>query len=270
MEVQAFRSKTVVLAIKVNGSRHKILQILWGNDGSLYVTFPYFDHSEGILAIVTFPPTQAVSSLSLEEAGKVSSHLVKYAHHQSGQAHFSQDGKIKTEIKKPSVALAKQQGHIFTVLVKGMKSFKTAHEHKDSGTSPKRTTINFEIPQAGADSFRIVGRWYWIEDLEAEPRPPVVGPIIRTRRRQDGVEQDAFIVASPNQDTRHVLLLTCEVDERITDEPKALAFYGGFDPPDVVNDYTKPSKFLAFIYPVTDAETLRARIGSVDFSRPSG
>jgi hypothetical protein len=89
----------------------------------------------------------------------------------------------------------------------------------------------------------------------AEPRPPVVGPIVRTRRRQDGVEQNAFIVASPPVNTEHVLLLTCEIDDCISQEPKALALYGGFDPPAVVLDYTKPSRFLAFMYPVSDADT---------------
>jgi hypothetical protein len=64
--------------------------------------------------------------------------------------------------------------------------------------------------------------------------------------------------------------LTCEIDDRISLEPKALAFYGGFDPPDVIHDYARPSRFLAFIYPVADAETLRAQIGSVDFDRSPG
>jgi hypothetical protein len=270
MRVDAFRSEIVVLSIKANGSRHKILQLLFGSDGSLYVTFPYFKHSEGILAVATIPAGVSRTDINLAHAGKVSSHRVKYSHHPRGQAHFSQSGKVKTEIKRQSVALAEQEGHIFTVLLKRLRCFERTNEKSDAASTPKRTTLTFEIPER-ADSFRVVGRWYWIEDLVAEPRPRVVGPIVSTKR-PDGTVQNAFIVANPASRAEHVLLLTCEVDHAISADPEFLGFYGGFDPPSAILDTTKPTSFLAFIYPATDFVALKNRIGSIDLTpgKPPG
>lgn len=106
MDVQAFRSKQTVVTIKADGHRHKIIQVLFSKDGSLYVTFPYFKHAEGLLAVVTVTrPPGTTSEINLADTGKVASHLVKYSHHPDGRAHFSQDGKVRTEIRRQAVAL---------------------------------------------------------------------------------------------------------------------------------------------------------------------
>jgi hypothetical protein len=265
MEVQAFRSKSIVLTIKADGSRHKIIHVMFGRDGTLYVSFPYFKHPTGILAVATMRHGVSTSDINLAGAGKVSSHLVKYSHHPDGRAHFSQDGKVKTEIKKQSVSLKSQQGHIFTVLVQGLSSFDLAQDN-ETGTSPKRTTLTFDVPDANPRAFRIVGRWYYVEDLHADPRPPTVGPIVVTKR-SDGKMQPAFIIANPHPGTQHVLLLTCEPEKAISNDPNVLAFYGGFDPPSVVFDSAQPTSFLAFIYPAHDFQPLKASIGSIDFTR---
>ena len=89
--VDAFRAERIVCVIKTNNKRYKAFQIAWGGDGSLYVTFPYFPHREGILTSFMLPGDgRQHTVLNLEEGGKVASHLVKYSHHPSGQANFSQ------------------------------------------------------------------------------------------------------------------------------------------------------------------------------------
>ena len=42
-------------------------------------------------------------------------------------------------------------------------------------------------------------------------------------------------------------------------------FYGGFDPAEIMTDPTKEAGFLAFLYPLSEAEKIRERLGSVDY-----
>jgi len=42
-------------------------------------------------------------------------------------------------------------------------------------------------------------------------------------------------------------------------------FYGGFDAPEIMMEPTKEAGFLAFIYPVSEAEKVKERLGSVDY-----
>jgi hypothetical protein len=69
--VNAFRSSTIVATVKRGANRHKVLQVVFGNDGSLYVSFPYFTHRTGLLSVVTFPATGRAESSSTSnwEAG---------------------------------------------------------------------------------------------------------------------------------------------------------------------------------------------------------
>ena len=69
---------------------------------------------------------------------RITSHLVKYSHHVDGRAHFSQGGKILTAIKRQSMALDKQYGHIFSLLVQGLNAVDPA---KDELQSTKRAVI---------------------------------------------------------------------------------------------------------------------------------
>ena len=112
--VDAFRAERIVCVLKTSDKRYKAFQIAWGRDGSLYVTFPYFPHREGILTSFTLPGNgRRETVLNLEEGGKVASHDVKYSHHPSGQANFSKTGKVITEIKRQAVPLTQHNGPHF-------------------------------------------------------------------------------------------------------------------------------------------------------------
>jgi hypothetical protein len=268
MEVKAFQSKQVVVTVNADRHRHKIFQILFGKDGSLYVSFPYFAHANGLLAEVkvTGPPG-ATSNVDLSNTGKVASHLVKYSHHPDGRAHFSQDGKVKTVIKRQSVPLREQQGHIFTLLIQGLRAFESVPLNKENKATPKRTTLTFDVTDRFPKAMRIIGRWYWLEDLEARPRPKELGPIVLTVD-PDGVWRNSFIVANPD-DPKHVLLLTCTPQDVISQNHDLMMFYGGFDPPAVIFNPKKPASFLAFSYPADDFENLKKRLGSIDYIPPT-
>ena len=207
MEVKAFLSEHIVVTVHADGHRHKIFQLLFGKDGSMYVTFPYFQHSKGILAEVTVDgPPGTTAQVDLARTGKVASHLVKYSHHPDGEAHFSQHGKILTVIRRRSVPLIEQDGHIFTVLIQGLRAFDSVGNTTEHKVSSKRTTLTFAVKDKFPRAIRFIGRWYWTEDLPIEPRPPVIGPQIQAVE-SDGITHNALMVGNPH-DKKHVLLLS--------------------------------------------------------------
>jgi len=265
MEVKGFLSERVVVTITADRHRHKICQIVFGKDGSLYVTFPYFKHTEGLLAEATVNgPPGAQTLIDLTKKGKVASHLVKYSHHKSGEALFSQAGRVKTVIRRQSVPLAEQQGHIFTLIVQGLRAFDSLGAAKENTASSKRTTLTFEIKDRFPKAVRIIGRWYWIEDLPVDPRPPLFGPQIQAVD-PDGVMHNAFIVGNPH-DKKHVLVLTCIPQDSISPAHDLMMFVGGFDSPSRVTRSNRPTRFLTFLYPADDYEELKQRLGTIDYT----
>jgi len=265
MEVKAIQAQRVIVTVRADGHRHKIFQILFGRDGSLYANFPYFSHSEGVLAEIKITGGPGSSSdVDLKSGGKVASHLVKYSHHPNGRAHFSQHGRINTEIGRQSVPLRDQHGHIFTLLFQGLRSFESLSNGKEKSASSSRTTITFDIPDRHPRAFRIVGRWYWIEDLDPRTdRPATIGPIVPLRDEGD-IVRNAFVLAN-SDDPKHVLLLTCTPQESVSASCTFMMFYGGFDPAPKILKSKKPTRCLAFLYPADDFQALKQQIGTVDF-----
>jgi hypothetical protein len=244
MEVKGILSERGVVTVTADGHRHKVTQIVFAKDGSFYVTFPYFKHTEGLLAEVTVEgPPGAQTVIDLADKGKVASHFVKYSHHADGEAHFSPHGKVKTVVRRQSVPLADQQGHIFTLIVQGLRAFESVSTTKENAMSAKRTTLTFAIKDPFPRAVRIIRRWYWIEDLPVEPRPPVIGPQIQAID-PDGIVHNAFIIGSPH-DKKHVLVLTCIPQDSISPAHDLMMFVGGFDPSSTITKSKRPTRFLA-------------------------
>jgi hypothetical protein len=226
LKLEAFRSESIIVTVQVGSKRHKLFQILVGRDESLFVSFPYFRHRTGILAAATIPANgQTSSQVNLQVGGKIASHRVKYSHHPDGRAHFSQDGRVRTEIRRQSVALDEQWGHIFTVLVQGIEGFDAAHAVKDTGSSSKRTALTFQLPEESiTGTIKLVGRWFDISVLRlGGQRKPVIGPLL-TAQDPEGKQQNGFLVASPYDNARHVLFITCESIPRVSSESETLLF----------------------------------------------
>lgn len=266
VKVEAFRSERIIVAIQAGATRHKVFQVFFGRDGSLFVTFPYFRHRAGILAAATIPGNgQTKSEVNLQIGGKIASHLVKYSHHPDGSAHFSQDGKVRTEIKRQSSALDEQWGHIFSVAIQGPQGFARADDGKSVGSPEKRTTLTFQVEGATETaSIKFVGRWFDIFKLPLGGQiQRVVGPVLPSQDA-GGKQQSGLLVASPYKDARHVLLITCEAIPRLSPEPELMLFYGGFDAREIMDDTTKEAGFLAFLYPASNAEDLKKAIGTID------
>src|SRR5262249_34858572 len=140
-------------------------------DGSLIVSFPYGRHSEGLLSICNIPAGQATAQVSLVQQGKCTSHKVKYTHHPDGQAHFSQDGKIFTAVRRQSVPLNSIEGHVFTVQAAGLHEYQSATRSKDVARStPNRANLPFPLGSELPQAIKIVGRLYHARTLEARIR----------------------------------------------------------------------------------------------------
>jgi hypothetical protein len=125
------------------GLRVKALQIVFGADGSLFITFPYVRHRTGILSSSLIPATGTrESKVNPEDGGKVTSHLVKTFTSRGRPCAFFPDRKIATAIKRQSIALDKQHGHMFSLLIQGLNAFDAAHPSKDSITSTERAIVD--------------------------------------------------------------------------------------------------------------------------------
>jgi hypothetical protein len=212
VELQAFRSDRVIFTVQNGSETFKVLQIVFPPDGSIFANFPYFRHRTGILASACLPQGNYPIDINLELAGKVASHLVKYSHHPDGRVHFSQDGKVLTQIKRQGVALEKQTGHLFSVMIQGVEGFDKAVLMKDKAPpSPKRTTLNFQLDPLKPDSaIKLIVRRYELGSLQWGPQVQgKVGPVVPTQD-SDGKQLPAFVVAGTSPETRHVLFVTCE------------------------------------------------------------
>jgi hypothetical protein len=133
---------------------------------------------------------------------------------------------------------------------------------KDSCDSTKRAVIEFamEPPEA----VRFVGRWLDVNKMRFNNPTPTIGPVVNMLD-PDGARTDSIFVANPHANARHVLAISCIPMPRLGSEPEMFLFYGGFDAREIMMDPTKEAEFLAFVYPVSEAEKIKERLGSVDY-----
>lgn len=261
--VDAIRSDRIVAVINTGKLRVKAFQVIFPEDGSLFINFPYFRHRIGLLCASAIPAdAKRQTDVNLEQGGKVASHLVKYSHHPDGRAHFSQTGKIITAVKRVSIPLDTQNGHIFTLHIQGLAALHPADAVKDATTSVKRAVIEFKME--APDSVKFVGRWLDVNKMRFSNPTPTIGPIV-IMQDENGLRTESIFVANPHPNTRHVLAISCVPFPKLGAEPEMFMFYGGFDAFGTMTDPTKEGGFLAFVYPVSEADNIRERLGSVDY-----
>jgi hypothetical protein len=269
MPGSVFRAERFVISTQVGDDRRKVFQCQFSKrDGSIFINFPYFRHTVGLLSLVHWPADKPNTTLSLELGGKIASHLAKYSHHPSGRAHFSQDGRIKTLIKKDAMPLSDIQGHLFTIHVWGFSNFDAASNSElIAPPSARRHSVTFDFGNEKPTSVKFVGRLHsdrWLEDRTTnrfvQPIMPLISP--------DGSVGHGFVCSTligwPGE-TR-CLVISCE-PSGLGDggRDSALMFIGGFDSGSAMNDPSCPVSFLAFSYPAENADDLRARLGLIDF-----
>jgi hypothetical protein len=60
--IDAIRSERVVCTISAGNLRVKAFQVVFSDDGGLYIAFPYFLHRTGILCASHIPATEALDT----------------------------------------------------------------------------------------------------------------------------------------------------------------------------------------------------------------
>jgi hypothetical protein len=198
--------------------------------------------------------------------------LVKYAHHPSGRAHFSQDGKVLTLIKKNAVPLADLEGHLFTLHVHGLEGFDALDDAElNEAPNVKRTGVRFTLGPDCPGSVKLVGMLYRDTTLERRSADGIVHPVMQLKT-PDGTILSGFICSQvlgrPGQE--RCVLIYCESMPKLDQgRESSMLFVSGFDSAAAMNDVTRAVSFLAFSYPADNVEDLRRRLGSIDFTPPN-
>ena len=266
----AFRSERFTIAVENGTDGFKLFQLIFSKkDGSVFVNFPYLNKPEGSVSTLSWPADrQGSMDLNLADAGKVTSHLVKYSHHPDGRAHFSQDGKVRSSVKRQSIRLDALRGHMFTVQAHDLSGFERFTAEEDTGFTPKKTLLKYRVDGTIPEDVKITGWWYSIPELQARsadgnlPNEPKL-----LTQTPDGRVLPAFIVGDPfGFHSDRALLICFEIIKMNSADNSWFIFLGGFDAPEVAYDHSRETGFLAFIYPASEYETLRARLGSIDYA----
>lgn len=262
-----FRAREFTVRLREGDVYYKLFKILFLKDGGVGVAFPYLQTSGGLLSIGRLRAGLHDSQdVDLAEAGKVTSHNVKYTHHRNGEAHFSQDGKIYTAIRRESVPIARWAGHIATVQLQGIHAF-----DQEQGSAPaapldspvRRRNLDIRWTRDPSPALKVVLRGYTKPSLRRYTSGKAVGPLVPTPDHTI-----ATLLSAPKRtvSSSTYLLLTSKgiplLDE--SGEP-CVTFIGGFDADSVARDAQVDTHFLALSYPAQDFESLRARIGSIDY-----
>ena len=265
--LNAYSAGRYVIAARVGNRKCKLFQIAFSKkDGSLFVTFPYLKGCIGRVGEITLPAGQNYfENFRITDEFPVTSHLVKYSHHPSGQAHFSLTGKVRTSILTESVPLSEVNGHLFTVRFQGFEHF-AALEAKKRATKA-RGIVEFPFDGAETPSIKIVCHWYSEREVARVVQHKNDSPwgimLLPEGRKAITIP---LLTPYSHEGERRYLLLGAERDEKpFSNEEKGIAFVGGFDPESVVFDYSVASKYLMmFLVESENFAELIEKFGTID------
>jgi len=157
--VHVYAASRYVVGVKTPSSSRKLFQVVFGKDGSLFVAFPYYRSGSGRLGLVHLDPTISYpTSLTVGDNFAATAHYVKYSHHPTGRAHFSQTGKVMPTVGKQASPLYDAKGHVFTVMLQGVDCF-DAVSPRDKGDR-KRGVVVFPFENAPVVGIKFLGMVY--------------------------------------------------------------------------------------------------------------
>jgi len=259
MNLNVLRSGKFVIAVETPSGKFKLFQVLCGRDGSLFVPFPYYKHSSAQLSEETVEGGRKYPS-DLSVKGPLTMHRVKYTHHADGEAHFSQDGKILTKIRRRANSLPAYGGHIFTVQLQGLSDFQPLKERdlRKSGRQVVCRRLDSE-----PTSLKLVAHLYSAAEIVKRLAFPTdCGPWIRVIRDQRAYAAALLAVGDNANPTSRILTLSFEeVPAVFPNQPSGFSFIGGFDAPETAFDHDKNTSFLVLLSPAAEAAR---QFGSVD------
>lgn len=191
-----FAAEKAVFVVGQFESHHQILQVVFSRkDGSIFLSTPYFGSGSGVVCSASVP-LKPPYTISLDDGGKVTSHLVKLSHHPDGRVHFSQSGKVRTEIRRQAFPLADSIGQVFALHVYHPTAFAPIEFAKQKlDRVYLRTVFKQRLPEA----IMIVGEWRRKVDIEANTETPstVVPSVTSAMHRRTGQLSIVTLLGQP-------------------------------------------------------------------------
>ena len=260
MNIKGLISDKFTIRIIADSKIYKILKIIFSDrDGSIFITFPYFKESNGIVSILKLPANKMPPyTLKLDtELGKVTSHLVKYSHHPDGNVLFSQDKKIYSYPKnRRALPLYINVGHLFTTQFQNLDFFK-----KDSKCSDTPVDLYFK---GKPEAVKVVGRWQNIPNYSYFDKEQTINYTMNPQ----GIKEPVIVLKQPTNMPFHnhmLLIHKYEIPKLNEKEEGALTFIGGFDSKKIADDLSKDFYCLGMSYPINNKDELSEIIGSIDY-----
>lgn len=235
-----------IISIGWDSGQSKVCVVQF-HKSSIFVYFPFHPDMPGLLTHGVVPVGKEVK-VDIAANGAVTSHKVKYSHHMDGNAHFSQDGKIRTAVRGKAADLRTSADHIFSIDVEGLSKFAAFKADDYYGGRYGRGYFEFQGPKP--EAVHVVGWW-----VLARPGVDVAAKTSLFHVPELGI--DGIAMAPPPGSALEPGFLVVEVSprERLTShQPFFLLFTGGFE--SGLADPTLESAFLGMKYPAEEAEGL--------------
>ena len=193
-----------------------------------------------------------------------------------GRVHFSQDRKVRTEIRRHAdFRLDGPIGKLFQ-----LHAFFPAGGFLPldaSNMREGRPHLVFNYPKEIPSAVRIAAEWRRKTDVASWGDPPgtPLGPKARLQSKVTGGRGGAYFFGQPDGYPlqEHLLVITCDrVDAPTGVEKPMIIFTGGADADEVkrTGDVAPPSEYLAAMYPVADREAMERVLGTIDFAPSIG
>ena len=245
------------IVVRRGKREHRIAKLIFREDGSIFVTCPSFPDTRGFVGIARLPAGGRTVSYRLRDFSLVTRHLVKYAHHTDGEAHFSQDGRVFTKVRRQSTPLDVMTGHLCSIFAAPVSEFPPP-----KGRDLKLIFVN---PQTDSLEFRV-----------ARFRKSALGPFPAGDRTltalvfADGVTYPGVFASPPKTFTHSAFYLFVSIAPRDTSAvAHCYLILGGFDSMETQNYQALGTEFLICMYPNTEIDNLERTLGSIDFTSHS-
>jgi hypothetical protein len=260
---QYLSANSFVVGIGSIDHQFKVCSIQFGGDGSIYVS-PSFARQPGVLSEITFTKDASSGSLvDMTAQGKLVTHVAKLSHHPTGDAGFSQTGKVMRRVHRQSFPLASGSGKVFDLKVMNLSQFPPLKEY-----GPDRGVIRFQFQTTMPEAVILTGRWIRKQDLLADiaDGDPVIGPLVMVSTSGSAAAPVLRFLAGqpatyPFRD--HLLILGVASGEPSKSSEPAMILAGGFDHP---LPGRGPVGAIAWLYPFRPSLEHTLRMENIDWA----
>lgn len=263
--LRALSNDRYVIGIERGEVVRKLFQIIPARDGSLYVSFPYSPFDLGRVGILTVTAGSEEEGIMFGDDAPVTAERVKYSHHPGGAVHFSQSGRVRTDIRKSGVPFGRISGHIFTVTLQGIDRYQSIQ--KDAKTKRGSNVIAFSPPPEPEGAYKFVAHIYSEQELAKRLTSHGTGLWIRCVNESGKLSWGITLATQfqSEQGRRFILLVLESVEKMCAQFDEMLLFLGGFDPPEIALNPSKDTQALILLYPEKDCtDELIRRVGTID------